>query len=176
MVSVGAIVARSPAAAALSRSICAIAAVVQLPSAVQMRMRAPSGVTSELSGAAPLEQLPADGALLVVTLTVAVDRLPDVSVARAMTVCAPSGRPAVAHDHDHDVVPVAGCHAPPSTSTSTEARPTLSAAPPWTLTVPLTVEPAAGAAMLTVGGVASGAALLTFTATTVVAVWPGPSV
>lgn len=61
------------------------------------------------------------------------------------------------------VVPVAACHDPPSTETCTLATATLSEAEPETVTVAETVDPEAGDAMATAGGVVSGVGLLTVT-------------
>jgi hypothetical protein len=99
--------------------------------------------------------------LLTVTETPADRTLPDVSVARAVSVCEPLARPVVSHDHDHDAVPVAVCQAPPSTWIATDATETLSDAEPDTVTVPPTVAPAVGAENETLGAVVSPLLIVT---------------
>lgn len=93
--------------------------------------------------------------LLTFAWTVLVCELPDVSVALAVTVWVPFGRPLVSQDHDQLEVPVAPCQAPPSICTATDATDALSAAVPATVTVPDTVLAAAGDEMDTDGGVVS---------------------
>jgi hypothetical protein len=87
--------------------------------------------------------------------TLPVVTLPELSVARAVMVWVPLATVVVFHDQDQDVVPVAGCQAPPSTCTATLATDTLSLAVPETETVPPTVAPAAGDVIEIAGATAS---------------------
>jgi hypothetical protein len=82
-----------------------------------------------------------------------VEALPELSVARAVTVWVPWVRPLA--DAVHVLVPEAADQVPPSICTSTRATPALSAAVPPTETVLWTVAPAAGVLILTVGAVVS---------------------
>lgn len=61
------------------------------------------------------------------------------------------------------VVPVTACHDPPSTETCTLATATLSEEEPETVAVAETVDPEAGDAITTAGGVVSGVGLPTVT-------------
>jgi hypothetical protein len=79
--------------------------------------------------------------LLKVRETLALAVRPPLSVARAVTVCAPLGYAAVLTADDQDDVPLARTNAPASTRTSTLETATLSAATPLTGTTPLTVVP-----------------------------------
>jgi hypothetical protein len=88
-----------------------------------------------------------------VKLTVAVPVLPALSLARAVTLCAPSPKPARAALQL--VVPDASCQAPPSTCRLTEATLVLSDAAPETVSDVPVVLPFAGDMMATVGAVAS---------------------
>jgi hypothetical protein len=93
--------------------------------------------------------------LLTLTVTDLLTVLPAASAARAVRVCAPFETVAEFHPSDHDVVPEAALHAPPSTDTDTDTTPTLSELEPATLTWPATVADAAGDEMESVGAVVS---------------------
>jgi hypothetical protein len=97
------------------------------------------------------------GALFTSTEIFADDVLPEVSVARAVTVCDPSESFVVSIGNVHVSVPLAGANAPPSTATSTTATATSSVAVPATFTVPFTFVPAEGASIVSVGATVSGA-------------------
>ena len=83
------------------------------------------------------------------------ERLLEVSVARAARVCKPFNKFCVLRENDQLVVPVAVLQAPPSMLTSTLATATLSAAVPDIKAVPANVEPLVGELSRIVGGVTS---------------------
>ena len=89
------------------------------------------------------------------TVMLVVATFPEVSVARAWTVFAPSAR---VREPDHEVVPAAGTHVVPSKLTSTFETATSSVAVPETVTeVVVNVAPLAGEVIATDGFVVSGA-------------------
>src|SRR5213594_2144150 len=97
------------------------------------------------------------GALTTVTLTAAaVAVLPAASRATAVRVCTPLLAAVVFHERTCGAVVTSAPRFAPSSLNCTPTTPTLSVALAETVTVPATVEPAAGAVMDTVGGVVSG--------------------
>src|SRR5258706_15894621 len=78
----------------------------------------------------PPPPVPPPVVFATVTLTEALAVNPDVSVARAVIVCAPLATPAVGHEYDQLLDPVAAAYEPLSTRISTRATATLSAAGP----------------------------------------------
>src|SRR5262249_43231029 len=106
-----------------------------------------------------------------VTLTaVAVVWLPAASRARAERVCVPLDAVALFHEIEYGGVVSSAPRAAPSSRNWTATTPTVSAAFADTVTVPVAVDPLAGAVIETVGGVVSGAAFETVTFTTVLVV------
>src|SRR5882672_3402718 len=107
------------------------------------------------------------GALLdTVTVTGAdVVWLPAASRATAVSVCEPSLEAVVSTEIEYGAEVSSAPSAAPSPKNRTPTTPTLSDALAEIVTVPFTVTPFAGAVMVTVGGVVSGAALFTVTVT-----------
>src|SRR5258708_7513589 len=83
------------------------------------------------------------------------ETFPEVSVARAASVCVPLRKLALLNDRFHAAVPVAGIHSPPSNCTSTLATPILSVAVPDTTTWPVITPPFGGLLSAMLGGVVS---------------------
>src|SRR6059036_2605324 len=98
-------------------------------------------------------------ALSTVTLTAAdVAVLPAASRATAVKVWDPLTASVVFHEREYGAAVTSAPRFAPSSLNCTPTTPTLSVALAETVTVPETVEPAAGAVMETVGGVVSGGA------------------
>src|SRR5205809_3067097 len=98
-------------------------------------------------------------ALSTVTLTAAVVAvLPAASRATAIRLWEPPATSVVFHEREYGTVVSSAPRLTPSSLNCTPTTPTLSVALAETVTVPATVEPAAGAVMDTVGGMVSGAA------------------
>src|SRR5207302_1761175 len=101
------------------------------------------------------------GALTTVTLTAAeMAAFPAASRATAVRVCAPL-LVVVSHVTEYGALVLAGPMGMPSTRNWTTTTPTSSVALAETVTVPETMEPAAGAVIDTVGGAVSDAGLFT---------------
>jgi hypothetical protein len=98
-----------------------------------------------------------------VTETLVVAVLPAPSVALAKNLCEPSGRDDVSTTALQVVVPVAGCHAPESTETSTRLTATLSVAVPVSVTEPPPIAPTVGVARVTDGAVVSATTMFSET-------------
>src|SRR5687768_5918102 len=96
-----------------------------------------------------------DPSASTVTLRVFSWEFPERSVARTVTVCAPSFTVEGFHEKLQLLVPVASAYAPPSIRSSTLATLTLSLAVPVNAVRPVRTAPAAGALMVRLGGAAS---------------------
>src|SRR5213594_3775833 len=114
------------------------------------------------------------GMLFTVTLTVvAVAVLPAASRATAVRVWDALVAVVVFHERAYGAVVISAPRLAPSSLNWTPTTPTLSVALAETEIVPETVAPLAGAVIDTVGGVVSGAVLVTVNALGLVAVPPG---
>src|SRR5438552_966256 len=116
------------------------------------------------------------GAFTTVTLTAAeVAVLPAASRAKAVRVCAPALAVVVSQETEDGAAVSSAPKLAPSSLNCTPTTPTLSVALAETVTVPVTVAPAAGAVMETAGEVVSGGAAVVKVKSTDVARLPAAS-